>query len=124
MSGASLMERAEAAMRACVAAQGAPRPVSSGLGSVTPEELEELRRIPGNEGVRVPASRRPETAARPSPVRPIRVCYRLAPDSVEGVPMLARVTVAVFADTHDPEMADAVAEAAMHRLGLRGEVVS
>lgn len=123
MSGTSLMERAEAAMRACVAAQGAPRPVSSGLGSVTPEELEELRRIPGNEGVRVPA-RRPETAARPSPVRPIRVCYRLAPDSVGGVPMLARVTVAVFADTHDPEMADAVAEAAMRRLGLRGEVVS
>ena len=116
------MEAARAAMTACESAQGAPRPVSSGLGSVTPEELEELRRIPGNEGVRPP--RRPETAARPSPVRPIRVCYRLAPESVAGVPMLARVTVAVFADTHDPEMADAVAEAAMQRLGLRGEVVS
>ena len=117
------MEAARAAMAACEAAQAAQRPVSSGLGSVTPEELEELRRIPGNEGVRASA-RRPETAARPSPVRPIRVCYRLAPESVAGVPMLARVTVAVFADTHDPEMADAVAEAAMQRLGLRGEVVS
>ena len=117
---ASAMEAARAAMRACEEAAASPRPAPPSRGSVTPEELEELRRIPGNEGVRAPA-RRP-TAARPSPVRPIRVCYRLAP--LEGVPMLARVTVAFFADTHDPEMAEGVAEAAMHRLGLTGEVVS
>lgn len=89
---------------------------------VTPEELEELRRIPGNEGVRVPSPAAPlDTAARPSPVRPVRVCYRLS--HVDGVPMLAGATLAVFVDTHDPEMADGVAEALMHRLGLTGEVV-
>lgn len=89
-------------------------------GVVTPEELAELARIPGNESVRVP---RPpaETAARPSPVRPMRVCFRLRP--VPGVPMLAGETLAVFVDTHDPEMAEEVARAALHAHGLDGEVV-
>ena len=89
---------------------------------MTPEELAELARIPGNESVRVPSRSRFETAARPSPVTPMRVCFRVAPP--EGVPMLAGVTVAVFVDTHDAEMADAVAEAAMQGLGLSGEAVS
>lgn len=122
MRGTSVMEKAEAAMRACVAASGEPRPVSSGLGSVTPEELEELRRIPGNEGVRAPSRpRRTDAAMRPSPVTPMRVCVRLAP--AEGIPMLAGATLAVFVDTRDPEMADGVAEALVHRLGLTGEVI-
>lgn len=115
------LEKAEEAMRACMAAQGSPSPVSSGLGSVTPEELEELRRIPGNEGVRAP-SRAARTAVRPAPVRPIRVCVRLEP--VPGVPMLAGETLAVFVDTHDPEMAAGVAEAVLHARGMTGEVVS
>ena len=118
-----VMEKAEAAMRACVAASGEPRPVSSGLGSVTPEELEELSRIPGNEGVRAPSRPRPaDPAMRPSPVTPVRVLVRLAP--VPGVPMVARETLAVFVDTRDPEMAESVAEAVLHARGLAGEVVS
>lgn len=114
------MEKAEAAMRACVAASGAPRPASSGLGSVTPEELDELRRVPGNESVRVPRPVR--SAAAPSPVTPMRVLVRL--DPVPGVPMVERETLAIFVDTHDPEMAESVAEAALHARGLAGEVVS
>lgn len=101
-------------------------PDPRGCSRVTPEELEELRRIPGNESVRVPSRPAPagkaDPAMRPSPVRPVRVCYRLAP--VAGIPMLAGATLAVFVDTRDPEMADGVAEALMHRLGLTGEVVS
>ena len=124
MRGSSVMEKAEAAMRACMAVPGGARPrLSSGLGSVTPEELEELSRIPGNEGVRAPsAPRAPERAMRPSPVRPVRVLVRLAP--VAGVPMVARETLAVFVDTHDPEMAESVAEAVLHARGLVGKVVS
>lgn len=123
MRGTSVMERAEAAMRACMAVPEGARPrLSSGLGSVTPEELEELSRIPGNEGVRAPSRpRRADAAMRPSPVTPMRVCVRLAP--AEGIPMLAGATLAVFVDTRDPEMADAVVEALMHRLGLTGEVI-
>lgn len=111
-------------MEACVAA-GPSGPLGRrdprACSSVTPEELEELRRIPGNESVRVPARSAP-TAARPSPVRPIRVLVRL--DPVPGVPMVTRETLAIFVDTHDPEMAESVAEAALHARGLAGEVVS
>lgn len=120
----SLAEALEAAMEACRASGGRPAlrpPDPRACSSVTPEELEELRRIPGNESVRAP---RPpaRTAASPSPVSPMRVLVRL--DPVPGVPMVARETLAVFVDTHDPEMAESVAEAALHARGLAGEVVS
>lgn len=119
---ATAMESAERAMRACLSAGERPvAPRARARGSMTLEELAEWRRVPGNEGVRAPVPRG-ETAVRPAPVRPVRVCVRLAP--VDGVPMLARATVAFFVDTHDREMAESVAEAAMHRLGLTGEVVS
>lgn len=96
-------------------------PVDSEYRStITPEELAELAKIPGNESV-ARALRRSETAVRPSPVRPQRVCVRVKP--VEGVPMLAGVTVALFVDTHDREMAESVAEAALHKMGLKGEVI-
>ena len=38
--------------------------------------------------------------------------------------MVTRETLAIFVDTHDPEMAESVAEAALHARGLAGEVVS
>lgn len=112
------MEAARAAMRASESAPpGARSWPPRGRSTITADELEEWRRVPGNEGVRAHSR-----VAASSPVRPVRVCVRLAP--VEGVPMLARVTVAFFVNTHDPEMAESVAEAAMHRLGLTGEVIS
>ena len=119
----TVMEKAEAAMRACMAVPEGARPrLSSGLGSVTPEELEELSRIPGNEGVRVRGTDgAPERAMRLSSVSPMRVLVRLAP--VPGVPMVARETLAIWVDTRDPEMAESVAEAALHARGLVGEVV-
>ena len=118
-----VMEKAEAAMRACMAVPEGERPrLSSGLGSMTPEELEEWRRVPGNEGVRAPSRpRAADPAMRPSPVSPMRVLVRLAP--VPGVPMVARETLAVFVDTRDHEMAESVAEAVLHARGLSGEVV-
>lgn len=116
------MDAARRAMEACRSAGTAGRAVSTGLSSVTPEELAELARIPGNEGVRAPAAAvRARTAVRPSPVRPMRVCVRLSP--VAGVPMLAGETLAVFVDTHDPEMAESVAEAVLAARGLSGEVI-
>lgn len=121
---ASAAEAARSAMDACRASgvREAPRPRDPrACSSVTPEELAELARIPGNEGVRVP-SPPAATAAGPSPARPMRVLVRL--DPVPGVPMVARETLAIFVDTHDPEMAESVAEAALHARGLAGEVVS
>lgn len=121
---APLEEVMRGAMEACRASGGhAPlRPRDPrACSSVTPEELAELARIPGNESVRVP---RPpaKTVAGPSSVRPKRVLVRL--DPVPGVPMVTRETLAIFVDTHDPEMAKSVAEAALHARGLVGEVVS
>lgn len=121
---ASLEEAVRAAMEASKASVGYedPRPIDPrACSSVTPDELAELARIPGNEGVRVPRPAIP-TAAGPSPVRPMRVLVRL--DPVPGVPMVTRETLAIFVDTHDPEMAESVAEAALHARGLAGEVVS
>ena len=93
------------------------------LGVVTPEELAELARIPGNGGVLATArARQAQTAARPSPVRPQRICVRLAP--VPGIPMLAGETLAIFVDTHDRQMAESVADAVLHARGLTGEMVS
>ena len=117
------MEAARAAMEACMSAPAPPATGAPGPGSMTPEELEEWRRVPGNEGVRAPAPRRAaDTAARPCPVRPMRVLVRL--DPVPGVPLVTRETLAIFVDTHDPEMAESVAEAALHARGIAGEVVS
>lgn len=79
--------------------------------SVTPEELAELAKIPGNESVIVPRS-----------ARPARVCVRLS--GVPEIPMLAGETLAVFVRTHDREMAEEVARAALHAHGLDGEVIS
>lgn len=114
------MEAAVAAMRALGAARE-PTPLRPrdprACSSVTPEELAELARIPGNESVRVPA--RP-TAPRPPALT--RVLVRLAP--LPGLPMVARETLAIFVDTRDPEMAESVAEAALRARGLAGEVVS
>lgn len=111
------MEAARAAMEACKSAPAPSATGARGPGSMTPEELEEWRRVPGNEGVRSP-----DTAARPCPVRPMRVLVRL--DPVPGVPLVTRETLAIFVDTHDPEMAESVAEAALHARGIAGEVVS
>lgn len=121
---AALEEAMRAAMEASRASCGYEAPRAGdprARSSVTPEELAELARIPGNEGVRVP---RPTaaTSAGPSPVKPMRVLVRL--DPVPGVPMVARETLAIWVDTHDPEMAESVAEAALHARGLAGEVVS
>lgn len=115
------MEAARAAMEACRSAPAPPATEARGPGSMTPEELEEWRRVPGNEGVHAPR-RAPDTAARPCPVRPMRVLVRL--DPVPGVPLVTRETLAIFVDTHDPEMAESVAEAALHARGIAGEVVS
>lgn len=121
---ASLEEAVRAAMEACEASVGYEAPRAGdprSRSSVTPEELAELARIPGNEGVRVPCPPA-KAVAGPSPVRPMRVLVRL--DPVPGVPMVTRETLAIFVDTHDPEMAESVAEAALHARGLAGEVVS
>ena len=115
------MEAARAAMRASESApQGERAWPPRGRSTITADELEEWRCVPGNEGVRAP--RRADTAARPATVTPVRVCVRLAP--VPGIPMLAGETLAVFVDTHDREMAESVAEAVLHARGLTGEVVS
>ena len=84
--------------------------------SVTPEELAELAKIPGNESVIVPRSE------RPARVDSVRVCVRLS--GVPEIPMLAGETLAVFVRTHDREMAEEVARAALHAHGLDGEVIS
>lgn len=82
-----------------------------GTSSVTPEELAELAKIPGNEGVRPP---------QPKGAGLRRVLVRIEPPEV---PMAERVTLAVFVRTHDPQMADEVARAVIHKLGVRGEFV-
>ena len=84
--------------------------------TVTPEELAELAKIPGNEKVTIPRS------ARPSRVDNVRVCVRLS--AVPEIPMLAGETLAVFVRTHDRDMAEEVARAALHAHGLEGEVIS
>lgn len=91
-----------------------------GISSVTPEELAELAKIPGNESVRVPSGH--GRSARTGGARPRRVLVRL--DQVDGVPMVSRETLAVFVDTHDQGMAERVAEAVLAARGLSGEVVS
>ena len=84
--------------------------------TVTPEELAELAKIPGNEKVTIPRS------ARPARVDNMRVCVRLS--GAPEIPMLAGETLAVFVRTHDRDMAEAVARAALHARGLEGEVIS
>ena len=84
--------------------------------TVTPEELAELAKIPGNEKVTIPRS------ARPAMVDSIRGCVRLS--GIPEIPMLAGETLAVFVRTHDREMAEEVARAALHAHGLTGEVIS
>lgn len=87
-----------------------------GCSSVTPDELAELRKIPGNEGVRLPEEPKPRDGSQRT-----RVCVRLR---TCDVPLVEGETLAVFVRTHDREMAEQVADAVLHARGLEGQVIA